>query len=80
MRVGIVDTGVGMSGETARKLFDPYFTTKRKGTGLGMAIVKGIVEGHGGEIEVESVEGEGTEVVVRVPWITVKAEAEKRPA
>ena len=68
VRVGISDTGVGMPGETARKMFDPYFTTKRKGTGLGMAIVKGIIEGHGGGIEVESMEGEGTEVVVRVPW------------
>ncbi len=68
VRVGIADNGVGISAEIARKMFDPYFTTKQKGTGLGMAIVKGIVEGHGGEIEVESVEGEGTEVVVRVPW------------
>ena len=68
VRVGISDTGVGMPGETARKMFDPYFTTKRKGTGLGMAIVKGIIEGHGGGIEVESMEGEGTEVVVRVPF------------
>jgi len=66
--VVIADTGVGMSGETARKMFDPYFTTKRKGTGLGMAIVKGIVEGHGGEIKVKSVAGMGTEVVVRVPF------------
>ncbi len=66
--VGIADTGVGMSGETARKMFDPYFTTKRKGTGLGMAIVKGIIEAHGGEIEVKSVEGQGTEVVVRMSF------------
>lgn len=67
--VGIADSGVGMSEETARRMFDPYFTTKKKGTGLGMAIVKGIVDGHGGEIGVESVEGEGTEVVVRMPYL-----------
>ena len=66
--VGIKDSGIGMSEETARRMFDPYFTTKSKGTGLGMAMVKGIVGGHGGEIGVESIKGEGTEVVVRVPW------------
>ncbi|MFH1009046.1 MAG: ATP-binding protein [Candidatus Latescibacterota bacterium] len=68
VRVVIADTGGGMSEETARKMFDPYFTTKSKGTGLGMAIVRGILEAHGGTIEVKSVLGEGTEVVVRLPW------------
>jgi len=60
--IEITDTGCGMSEEVKSKLFTPYFTTKQKGTGLGMAIVQRIIEQHDGEIDVESQEGVGTTV------------------
>jgi len=58
--IQIEDTGEGIPRENLDKLFDPFFTTKKKGTGLGLAIVKSIIEGHDGEIEVESDSGKGT--------------------
>ena len=63
------DTGCGMSDDTKNKLFEPFFTTKDvgEGTGLGMAISFGIIEEHGGAIEVESTEGEGTLITVYLP-------------
>lgn len=60
------DTGEGIPRENIDKLFDPFFSTKKKGTGLGLAIVKSIIEGHGGEIEVESEPGKGTRFVVTI--------------
>jgi nitrogen fixation/metabolism regulation signal transduction histidine kinase len=60
--IEITDTGCGMSEEVKSKLFTPYFTTKQKGTGLGMAIVQRIIEQHDGEIDVKSQEGVGTTV------------------
>ena len=62
--IEITDTGCGMSEEVKSKLFTPYFTTKQKGTGLGMAIVQRIIEQHDGEINVESQEGVGTTVKI----------------
>jgi len=65
----ISDTGIGMSKGTKEKLFTPFFTTKERGTGLGLSTVKKIVEAHWGEIEVESEPGKGTTVQVRLPMI-----------
>jgi nitrogen fixation/metabolism regulation signal transduction histidine kinase len=62
----ITDTGCGMSEEVMQKIFTPYFTTKEKGTGLGMAIVAQIIEEHGGSISVESTQGVGTKVIVKL--------------
>jgi two-component system sensor histidine kinase HydH len=56
-----------MTEDTRRQLFNPYFTTKTTGTGLGMAIVHKIIEAHKGEIRVVSKEGNGTEITIRVP-------------
>ena len=58
--VSISDTGIGMSPETKRQIFNPFFTEKDSGTGLGLAIVKIIIDNHCGEISVESEEGKGT--------------------
>jgi signal transduction histidine kinase len=64
LRITLSDTGEGIPRENLDKLFDPFFSTKKKGTGLGLAIVKSIIEGHGGEIEVESELGKGTKIAV----------------
>jgi PAS domain S-box-containing protein len=65
--VELVDTGVGMDEKTRQQLFNPFFTTKAKGLGLGLAICRRLVEAHGGEIEVESEVGKGTKVTVALP-------------
>jgi signal transduction histidine kinase len=63
----VSDTGVGVSEENAGKLFQPLFTTKAKGTGLGLAVCKRIVEAHRGEISFESEEGVGTSFTIKIP-------------
>ena len=65
--VSFADTGVGMPEETLGKLFEPLFTTKAKGIGLGLAISKTLVERHGGTIEVESEVGKGSTFTVKLP-------------
>jgi two-component system NtrC family sensor kinase len=61
------DTGTGISEENLEKIFDPFFTTKEKGTGLGLSISMGIIENHGGKLEVTSSKGQGTAIVVKLP-------------
>jgi len=75
VRLGVSDTGHGMPEETRSKVFDPFFTTKDfgKGTGLGLTVVKGIIEEHGGTITVESVVGKGTTFLIRLPLDEVQA-------
>jgi two-component system NtrC family sensor kinase len=67
--VSFTDTGCGIAKEHLSKLFDPFFTTKEtgKGTGLGLAISYGIIQSHGGDIEVESVIGKGSTFKIRLP-------------
>ncbi|MEW6269164.1 MAG: ATP-binding protein, partial [Thermodesulfobacteriota bacterium] len=66
-RVRIRDNGVGIPAEKIDRIFNPFFTTKEKGTGLGMAISKKIVEAHEGAIDVRSEPTRGTEFVVTLP-------------
>jgi len=61
------DTGVGIPAEYLAKIFDPFFSTREKGSGLGLAIVHSIIDMHGGSIDVESREGEGTCVGIMLP-------------
>jgi PAS domain S-box-containing protein len=65
--VEIRDTGLGIKQEDLDKVFEPFYSSRTRGTGLGLTIARRIVNGHGGEIEVESEEGRGTKVVVRLP-------------
>ena len=63
----IEDTGPGIPGEVLSKVFEPLYSTKSFGTGLGLPTVKQIVEQHGGTVELSSQTGVGTRVVVRLP-------------
>ncbi|KPX38111.1 Sensory box sensor histidine kinase/response regulator [Pseudomonas savastanoi pv. glycinea] len=69
LSIRVTDTGMGMSPDTVAKAFEPFFTTKPigAGTGLGLSMVYGFVRQSGGQIRVESVEGQGTSVVMHLP-------------
>ena len=67
IRISVKDTGVGISHEDLRNIFDPFFSTKETGTGLGLPISLGIIEAHGGTIQITSQVGAGTRVVVKLP-------------
>ena len=69
------DTGAGMSAEQIANLFEPFYTTKPDGTGLGLAISYGIVERHGGAIEVSSQPGQGVTFLVKLPVQRAGAES-----
>jgi two-component system sensor histidine kinase HydH len=66
-RIEIQDNGCGISRENLKKIFNPFFTTKDKGSGLGLPIVRKIIEGHQGSITIDSEEGQGTKVKVLLP-------------
>ena len=65
--IEISDTGIGMDAESMAKIFEPYFSTKATGTGLGLTIAKRNVELNGGTIEVRSQKGAGTTVTMTFP-------------
>lgn len=67
IHVEIRDNGQGILGSDMKRIFDPFFTTKTKGTGLGMCIVKKIIDMHGGNIDVQSEVGKGTGVTINLP-------------
>ncbi|HVX12765.1 MAG TPA: ATP-binding protein [Pirellulales bacterium] len=67
LRIAFCDNGPGLTAEQRRRIFEPFYTTKTKGTGLGMAIAKRIVQSHGGLIEADSQPGRGAEIVVLLP-------------
>ena len=67
--VSFADTGEGIAPEKLGKVFEPYFTTKKTGSGLGLLIVHRIVREHGGEMEFESEEGRGTRVTIFLPRV-----------
>jgi two-component system cell cycle sensor histidine kinase/response regulator CckA len=67
VELAVNDTGEGMAEETRERMFEPFFTTRPGGTGLGLSVVHGVVQEHQGAIEVESKPGGGTTVRVRLP-------------
>jgi len=77
-RVQITDTGTGLTPEERERLFTPYYTTKRHGTGLGLAVVQSVVSDHAGKISVESVPGTGTTFSIELPIHPPKFATERR--
>jgi two-component system, sporulation sensor kinase E len=67
--IGFTDTGGGISAENLSRVFEPYFTTKSSGTGLGLLIVRRIVREHGGELSIQSSDGKGLTLTIRLPYI-----------
>jgi two-component system NtrC family sensor kinase len=69
--ISIQDSGKGMSSQVMEKIFDPFFSTKGvgQGTGLGLSISYGIIENHGGDIQVKSQLGIGTEFIITIPAV-----------
>ncbi|HEY2713310.1 MAG TPA: ATP-binding protein [Chthoniobacterales bacterium] len=69
IKISFTDTGGGISAENLSRVFEPYFTTKSGGSGLGLLIVRRIVREHGGELAIESTEGKGVTLTVRLPVV-----------
>jgi two-component system NtrC family sensor kinase len=76
--VTVTDTGPGIPPEVMSKLFVPFFTTRKSGSGLGMAVTRRIVENHGGNIDVESEVGAGTVVRISLPIVRSTQEMQHR--
>jgi two-component system NtrC family sensor kinase len=74
IEVRFSDTGGGIPDELKDRIFDPFFTTKENGTGLGLSISYGILEQHGGNINVESEIGKGTTFIIHIPAVTNESE------
>jgi nitrogen fixation/metabolism regulation signal transduction histidine kinase len=69
VKISFTDTGGGLSAEHLSRVFEPYFTTKANGSGLGLLIVRRIVREHGGELAIESAEGKGLTLTIRLPFL-----------
>jgi two-component system, NtrC family, sensor histidine kinase HydH len=67
IRLDVIDTGAGMSGDDLKKVFKPFYTTRPSGTGLGLPTARRIVERHGGRMEVQSEPGRGTQFTIWLP-------------
>ena len=65
--IRVVDNGPGMPRERLQRIFEPFYTTRSNGTGLGLAVVQAVVQAHQGKVEVASVEGEGSCFTLRLP-------------
>jgi signal transduction histidine kinase len=67
VRVDVRDTGPGMPQDIADKVFDPFFTTKARGSGLGLSIVRKIVDAHDGRLNLQTAVGTGTTISITLP-------------
>lgn len=76
-RIEVRDEGTGISAETAERIFEPFFTTKATGTGLGLAVVKRIIDAHRGEVTVQARPEGGTTFTVRLPGGSVPEAVER---
>jgi two-component system, cell cycle sensor histidine kinase and response regulator CckA len=78
VRLEVSDTGGGMTPEVQARIFDPFFSTKQTGRGLGLAAVQGIIRSHGGALRVESASGRGSRFQVLLPCIDPAARGTRR--
>jgi signal transduction histidine kinase len=76
VEIAVADTGRGIAASALKLVFKPFFTTRHTGTGLGLPITREIAQRHGGEVKLESQEGVGTTVTLRIPIIPVEVGAE----
>ncbi len=67
VEVSFKDTGIGIPKKSMEKLFTPFFTTRAKGMGMGLATCKKLIDSHGGSIQTESEEGKGSTFTVKLP-------------
>ena len=74
----VSDTGTGIAQEAQARLFEPFFTTRRQGTGLGLALVRAVAEAHGGSVQAHSTPGAGSEFVMSVPLRQASAAAPRQ--
>jgi signal transduction histidine kinase len=72
----VTDTGAGMTPDVQARVFEPYFSTKKAGTGLGLPTVRRVVEEHGGTLTMQSEVGKGTQFTIRLPARATAADAE----
>lgn len=73
LRIAVRDNGPGLNQEQRERIFEPFYTTKTKGTGLGMAIAQRIVEAHDGKIVVGADRGTGTEILVTLTHLQTES-------
>jgi signal transduction histidine kinase len=67
IEIDIIDTGKGIPQEVLQDIYDPFFTTKQSGTGVGLSISLKIIEDHGGNINIKSKQGKGTTMSLTLP-------------
>ena len=80
LEIEIADSGIGISQRALKQVFDPFFSTKVSGSGLGLAVTRRIIQDHGGQIDVHSEENQGTTFVFILPALRGDAPAEESPA
>jgi len=79
VRVEITDNGCGIAADDIKKIFEPFYSTKAKGTGLGLAVSHGIVQNHQGDIRVLSTPGQGTRFTLEFPIRTENSDVRVNP-
>jgi len=77
LRLSIKDSGIGIKKNLLDKIFEPYFSTKEVGTGLGLPIAKKIIESHGGSLRLSSQEGKGTKIIIHLPQESLEVNREE---
>lgn len=78
IQIHIQDNGTGMPAEEIQQAFEPFYTVKNRGIGLGLTLVKKIIEAHGGTISIESEAGKGTDLILRIPRSNPSAKQEQQ--
>ena len=71
LELSVADSGIGIPEDKLQDIFNPFYTTKKEGIGLGLSFCKSMVEEHGGTIEVTSEENVGTTIFIRIPIVPV---------